>query len=668
VNVSGQLVTILVDWAPILIEVRDEQTQQLLPTATISITSGSYSLNVNWVSPSYSWRHNGFKSYTFTTSSAGYTTRTVTQTVTANTTLITLYLSKGLINIRVQECVTGDAVSTATITVGTTTINYNNGATFNPTNGFTSYTFTTASTNYLTNTQTFTVTTNTTLITLCVNYRPIQFIVTNCETQATINGASVVASSTFYSTYSQTFTYNSAGTTWTPVGYQGSYNFNVSAGGYVSKVQNVVVSSATTTITVCLSPAPFCGDGVCAGSETALPTAQARCFDCGRLRGVISLAVGQKDQLVNITVSVWADPVNPALYLRNGTAVPAPHFTTISDSKGFFSINNLSFDAGLSTRAAGQAKRRYYFSLSGSFTDRTTGTDLQTELLTLWWNYELTNTQWSGTGPLTNTNNSPSFYFYMTPPFVTADALIRIILSWGNLISNPANSLPDLDLVVAGPVDASSITTFGTGIVNFQNKDLHSTFKVLPYAKLVTDSAQGYGPEVMDFYGQPGALALGFSSSYAPGAAANAYEVWVDRPNSSPNQDSSFTFLFDTNSFIVVYQNDGTTGGNKQVLFDARTNVPYAYGFYNTDPWNKVPAEATLWHIIDLSQSAGGVVFNGFPGENSTDTTATPGAKYGYDGSFFETTKSIPCGHTASRGASPAYCPATLTYPQSKKK
>jgi len=291
-----------------------------------------------------------------------------------------------------------------------------------------------------------------------------------------------------------------------------------------------------------------------------------------------------------------------------------------------------------------------------------------TTLLPLWWNYELTNIQWSGTGNLTNTNNSPSFYFYMTPPFTTADSLIRVILSWGTLISNPANSLPDVDLVIAGPVDQTSIATFGTGIVNFQNKDLHSSSKTLPYAKLVTDSAQGYGPEVMDFYGVPGALQLGFSSTYAPGAAANAYEIWVDRPNSSPNQDSAFTFLYDTNAFIVVYQNDGTTGGNKQVLFDARTGVPYAYGFYNTDQWNKVPDEATLWHIIDLSQAAGAVLFNGFPGENNTaDHTATAGAKYGYDAQFFEKTKSIPCGHTASRGASPAYCPATLTYPQSKK-
>jgi len=667
VNVSGQLVTILVDWRTILIEVRDEQTNALLPTATIAITAASYSLNVNWVSPSYVWSHNGFKAYTFTTSSSGYTTRTVTLTVTANTTLVTLYLSKSAINIRVEECVTHDAVQTATIVVGTTTINYNNGASFTPTNGFTSYTFTTSATNYLSNTQSVTVTSNTTLITLCVNYRPINFIVTSCVSPTTLlNGATVRASSTFYTSYSSQFTYVSAGTTWTPVGYSGTYNFNVSAQGYTTKVQPVAVSTTTTSITVCLDEAAFCGDGFCAGNETALPTASTRCFDCGRLRGVISLAVGQKDQLVNITVSVWADPVNPALYLRNGTAVPAPHFTTISDSKGFFSINNLSFDAGVATRTAGQARRRYYFSLTGQYTDRTTGTDNVTQLLPLWWNYELTNTQWSGTGPLTATNNSPSFYFYMTPPFTTNDALIRVILSWGTLISNPANSLPDMDLVVAGPVDQSSITTFGTGIVNFQNKDQHSSLRVLPYAKLVTDSAQGYGPEVMDFYGQPGQLALGFSSTYAPGAAANAYEIWVDRPNSSPNQDSSFTFLFDTNAFIVIYQNDNVA--NKQVLFDARTGVPYAYGFYNTDQWNKVPDEATLWHVIDLSQAAGGVLYNGFPGENSTDQTAVAGAKYGYDAKFFESTKSIPCGHTASRGASPAYCPATLTYPQSKKK
>jgi len=368
-----------------------------------------------------------------------------------------------------------------------------------------------------------------------------------------------------------------------------------------------------------------------------------------------------------MTISVWAAPTNPALFLRNGTAVPTPDFITLSDSKGFFSINTLSFNAAAGSQAAGQAKRRFYFSLTGQYDDRTSGIDVVTTLLPLWWNYELVNTQWSGTGDLTGTNNSPSFYFYMTPPYTTADSLIRIILSWGTLISNPSNSLPDLDLVIAGPVDQTSITAYGNGIVNFQNKDLHSTTKALPYAKLVTDSAQGFGPEVVDLYGAPGSIAIGFSSTYAAGAVANAYEIWVDRPNSSPNQDSAFTFLFDTNSFIVVYQNDGTASGNKQVLFDARTGVPYAYGFYNNDVWNNVPDTATLWHILDISLASNGVIYNGFPGENTTTDTGLAGAKYGYDGQFFEKTKAIPCGHVASRGANPAYCPAILTYPQSKK-
>lgn len=310
------------------------------------------------------------------------------------------------------------------------------------------------------------------MITLCVNYRPINFVVTDCLQGTTINGASVVASSSFYTSYSFSFTYSSSGTTWTPVGYNGFYSFAVTASGYQSNTSSVSVSPSTNTISVCLNQSPFCGDGFCSGSETAVPTSASRCFDCGRLRGVISLAVGQKDQLVNITISVWADPVNPATYMRNGQTVPAPHFTTLSDAKGFFSINTLSFDAGVSTRAQGSAKRRYYFSLTGQFTDRTSGADVVTNLLPLWWNYELTNRQWSGTGSLVGTNNSPSFYFYMTPPFTTADSLIRVILSWGTLVSNPSNSLPDVDLVVAGPVDQTSINTYGNGIINFENKDL----------------------------------------------------------------------------------------------------------------------------------------------------------------------------------------------------
>jgi len=104
------------------------------------------------------------------------------------------------------------------------------------------------------------------------------------------------------------------------------------------------------------------------------------------------------------------------------------------------------------------------------------------------------------------------------------------------------------------------------------------------------------------------------------------------------------------------------------VLFDARTGVPYAYGFANNDLWNNIPNNATLWHVFDISLVQTGVVYNGFPGENSTTDSGQPGEKYGYDGAFFEPTKQIPCGHVASRGANPTYCPATLTYPTSSKK
>jgi hypothetical protein len=589
------LVTLLVDLKPLLIEVRDGNTNQLLSTASITITAqfGVGSKNTySWASPSISWTpFLGYGSYRFDTSSSGYLDGRVTQNVLITTSLITLYLYPA----------------------------------------------------------------------------HITFIVNDCATNTPIT-ANVVATSSSFSTYSSTFTASGSTTQLTIAGY-GTYSFAVSSTGYVSNSFTQQISQTTTSVVVCLSKQAVCGDGVCntAIGETALPTSATRCYDCGRLRGVISLAVGQKDQLVNITISVWAHPVNPALYLRNGTTVPAPHFVTQSDTKGFFSVNTLSFDAPSSSASAGQYKRRFYFSLTGMFTDRTAGTEVPTTLLPLWWNYELTNRQWSGTGDLTGTNNSPSFYFYMTPPFTTADSLVRVILSWGTLISNPSNSLPDMDLVVAGPIDQQSVAIYGSGIINFQNKDLHSANKLLPYAKLVTDSAQGFGPEVMDFYGVPGQLQIGFSSTYAAGAPANAYEVWIDRPNSSPNTDSSTIFLYDTNSFLVIYQNDGSNGGNKQVLFDARTGVPYAYGFYNRDPWNQVPTTATLWHVFDLSQTQVGVVYNGFPGENSTTDAGQAGEKYGYDGQFFEPTKQIPCGHVASRGANPAYCPATLTYPQSKK-
>jgi len=665
----------------LLIEVRERESNLLVQEqCSIGVTGpNSYSATLTYTPNSISWQFQsgGFGTYTFVTTCPDYIGSTQTITVSSTTTLITLLVGLKSLRIEVRDGVTNALVPSASITI-TALFGSARAQTYSwispsldwtPFIGYGSYQFDTTSNGYLPGRDTKTVSITTTLITLLLFKNSLPFIVQDCSNQQAIT-ASVVASSSTYPSFSASFTASGTTTIFTHSGF-GTYSFAVSSSGYTSTTSVQTISSSTTQIVVCLNRAAFCGDGVCnvATGETALPTSATRCQDCGRLRGVISLAVGQKDQLVNMTVSVWADPINPALYLRNGTAVPPANFVTLSDTKGFFSVNTLSFDAPSSSAASGTYKRRYYFSLTGQFTDRTSGSDVIVTLLPLWWNYELTNKQWSGSGDLTGTNNSPSFYFYMTPPFTTDDALIRVILSWGTLISNPSSSVPDLDLVVAGPVDSTSIATYGNGIINFENKDLHSSNKVLPYAKLVTDSAQGFGPEVMDFYGVPGQLAIGFSSTYAPGAAANAYEIWIDRPNSSPNTDSSTVGLYDTNSFIVVYQNDGSgsSKANTQVLFDARTGVPYAYGFYNRDQWNNVPLTATIWHVIDISLAQNGVVYHNFPGENSTTDAGQAGEKYGYDAQFFEKTKQIPCGHVASRGANPTYCPATLTYPQVKK-
>jgi hypothetical protein len=351
--------------------------------------------------------------------------------------------------------------------------------------------------------------------------------------------------------------------------------------------------------------------------------------------------------------------------MRRGETLPAPSFKITSDSKGYFGITKLSFDAPRNATQSGQYKRRFYFSLTGVFVDRTGDNDSQLPLLPLWWNYELTNKLYAG-GSYVGTNGCPNLYFYMTPEFAYTDALVRIILSWGVQISTPSTSIPDLDMVIAGPVDPTAMSNFGSGVVNFDNKDEHSAIVGLPYAKLISDSAQGYGPEVFDFYGTGSGEEIGFSSTYAANAAANAYEVWVDKPNSSPNQDAIGSRIADTNAFIVVYQSraDGT---NEQILFDQRTGVEYAYGFHNTDQWNAIPNDATMWHIIDLSQAEGGIKFQGFPGEQGQDRSEQPGCKYSYASSGYQSTKVFPCGHVAARGANPEYCPFTLTYPQTKK-
>jgi hypothetical protein len=298
--------------------------------------------------------------------------------------------------------------------------------------------------------------------------------------------------------------------------------------------------------------------------------------------------------------------------------------------------------------------------LSGTFVDRTGGGDIQSQLLDLWWNYELTNTQWQGEGSLAGTNTSPQFYFYMTPPFTTDDALVRVILSWGTRISQPGNTVQDLDLTVAGPSDQPG----RHGIVNFESKEDSSSHGVLPYAELITDSAQGYGPEVIDFYGES-SNQIGFASTYTS-QEANVYEIWIDRPNSAQNELNSRDYVADTNAFIIFYFNNGQ-GLNRQGFMIGTTGVEYAYGFYNGDEWNQVPATATMWHICDIASSGeadqlSAIKYTGFP-----EGGEVAGAKYSFASPNFERSRVMPCGHTAARGAAPApYCPYTINYPGKK--
>jgi len=379
------------------------------------------------------------------------------------------------------------------------------------------------------------------------------------------------------------------------------------------------------------------------------------------------LAVGQKDQLNNITVDFF--DLNP--FLNDREMAGKQTRSVKSDSKGSFGIYNADLTGG----DPGQEKR-IYFRLRGVTTDRTTAATVP--LLDLWWNFALINSK--------DLNVSPNFYFYMSPYFTDADALFRVILSWGTLLSDRAATIPDVDLFVAGPVDSDTMSAtdpaFRNGIINFANKNYKSTnaASVLPFAKTVADSAQGFGPEVIDVLkdvriGAPD-QSIGVSTQYPSTAnEVNEYEFWVDRPNSNSNSDNIFTTLSDTNAFLIVYRGSsvGPTVVNEQFFFGNYPGAPpYLFGFYNKDPYNQLPSTAASWHVFNLalrslnSDTDVGTITN----PNIFEFESIPAAnKYATDTSTFSPTKTIPCSHTIANGVpgSLAYCPYTLTYPQTKK-
>jgi len=324
-------------------------------------------------------------------------------------------------------------------------------------------------------------------------------------------------------------------------------------------------------------------------------------------------------------------------------------------------------------------EKRIYFRLRGNATDRTTGNTVP--LLDLWWNFALINSP--------DLNISPNFYFYMSPYFTDADALFRMILSWGALLSDRGSTIPDVDMFIAGPVDSDTMAAENpehrNGIVNFANKDYKSQTSgtILPFAKIVADSAQGYGPEVIDVYhdvriGAPDQT-IGTSEEYPDRADEyNEYEFWVDRPNSNSNQDNPFVRLADTNSFIIVYRGSsvGPTVKNEQLFFGDYPGAPaYMFGFYNNDPYNDIPNNAAAWHVFNLARRE----LNSDSDLGSVNTnvifefrTIPTEVKYAYDDNedSFAPTKTIPCSHTVSNGipGNLAYCPYTITYPQTTRR
>lgn len=270
----------------------------------------------------------------------------------------------------------------------------------------------------------------------------------------------------------------------------------------------------------------------------------------------------------------------------------------------------------------------------------------------------------------------------MTPFFTDSDALFRMILSWGNLLSDRAATIPDVDMFIAGPVDSTTMsaenTAFRNGIVNFANKDYKSetSSTVLPFAKIVADSAQGVGPEVIDVLkdvriGAP-EQTIGLSRDYPERAnSVNELEFWVDRPNSNSNQDNAFSTLSDTNSFIVVYRGSSVnpTVVNEQLFFgDYQEAPPYMFGFYNNDPFNAIPTDAAAWHVFNLAWSGYSDAGAGVGTTNVFELEIDADVKYAFDDFIFAPTKTIPCSHTPQNGVpgNLAYCPYTIEYPVKK--
>jgi len=524
--------------AVVQIDVRNALTNTSIEVgATISYT-GVISGSIRW-SGVTTFTHGGFGSYSFTAvPDSRYQNGFLNFQITAQTTLIIIYVQPNPIPVTAVDCSTRRALSSSASVTITGSASYTASLTISAGGSaswdfpsYSSFTFSTSSAGYVTNSQSFTVSSSTTGIEVCVSPATVQVDV---RLEGTSTSIEVGATITYSGVVSGSFRWNGI-TTFTHGGF-GSYTFLATPDSkYTTGTNTTTISSSTTLIIIYVQIAEFCGNGICANGETA-----SNCFlDCVSLFLELENADGSgpvNGPTVNYFLSNPRDANSDTGPNRNSLVA------TTTRTTGTGSNTVLEETYGY--------KMIVYFEV------------VVNTFISFYWRANTSNID-TGLGIY-------RLRVHLSKTLGSTDFNYRVVNTW-----KPIDATPE----PYGPTDLNLHLFHPSGALDINNPTL--TDQGFAIGKAISDSKQSGGPATMDI---------------SPGASAMV-AIWNSKPprNAAIAPSQANRYLVDSGSYVVFYGKTSNAANGKQLGQVVMDEI------FLTNPSLKNDRTSDLWYVAQFT-------------------------------------------------------------------
>jgi len=531
VGTTTSSIELCVSPAQVQLDVRNALTNVSIEVGANVQWSGVSSGSIRW-SGVTTFTHGGFGSYSFTAiPDSRYSNGNLNTQISASTTLIIIYVNPLPIPVTVVDCTTRRSLS-VTSSVSISSASYS--ATLSVSAGgsaswtfpaYTSFTFTTTATGYLTNTQSFTVSGTTTGIEACVSPAIVQVDVRDRATDITIEVGATVA---YSGVISGSFRWSGI-TTFTHGGY-GSYAFTATPDSkYTVGTLSTSITASTTLIIIYVEVAEFCGNGRCAGTETA-----SNCFlDCVSLFLEFENADGS-GPVNGPTVNYFL--TNP----RDENADTGPNRNSVSAS------TTRTTGTGSNTvleETYGYGVIVYFEAVVNTF-------------ITFYWR--------ANTSAIDTGLGIYRLRVHLSKTLGSTDFNYRMVNTW-----KPIDATPE----PYGPTDLNLHLFHPSGALDINNPTLN--VQGFAIGRAIADSKQSGGPATMDI---------------SP-SASQMVAVWNSKPprNAAIAPSQANRYLVDSGSYVVLYGKTSNAANGKQlgqvVMDEIFLTNPSQKNDRNSDLW-----------------------------------------------------------------------------------